>query len=70
MLVEADFYLAEGLGWSSGLFTFILTSALLFSLAGVKMIVTSWLLNGLFGEGCSAFSRNLSQPPKPEVLLF
>lgn len=30
-----------------------LTSPLLFSLAGIKRAVTSWLLKGLFKEGCS-----------------
>lgn len=30
-----------------------LTSPLLFSLAGIKRIVTTWLLKGLLKEGCS-----------------
>lgn len=49
----AHFFLAEGLGWAAGLFYFLfLTSPLLFSLAVIKRVVTSWFLNGLF-EGWS-----------------
>lgn len=73
MLVEKlIFILLKGWDGLPDYLHFFLTSALLFSLAGIKIIVTSWRLNGLFKEGYSVLSltESYSRPQKAEGYCF